>query len=455
MKWYKSIRKVLRDEPEIWLAYLHGQQLDNLKHLTESKPRYRGLPVQLLKFSYILMRTWRPFNSNNISQDESYFVFAGTSNQIDSLDSTVEVLKEKGATVTAISNRSLLDRQQRKERYVPLVFNSTDILKTMFLTVIRTPFLYDELRKLHPQAVSYWFADFCFIYAYLVYFQRVLLKTQPTFVITANDHNVANRCLLAVAHQLDIKTVYLQHASVSKFFPALRVNYAFLDGQSALDVYKQCEDNQPNTDRRVPSPKIFLSGQKKSIIKAKLKNSEKIGVALNTLDSIDLVIKFVTQLTDLSYLIVLRWHPGQTKSDIEKIRNAFENDHRVILSIPNDSRVGDFLACISWLVSGNSSIHLEAALANVIPIYYEFSPSKNYDYYGYIKSGLALEVSSVAELHSVLRNKSYDEKSLRDSIRYYSSTYQTIWEGKEGYLVVEVLESLKHNTKSHVEAISL
>jgi hypothetical protein len=401
------------------------------------------------------MRTWRPSTSCEVCQDGGYLAFAGTSNQMDSLDSTIKALREKGATVTAIANRDLLDWQSRRDLYEPLAFNSNDILKTIFLAAIRTPFLYNELKKLHPQAVSYWFGDFCFIYAYLVYFQRVLLETQPKFVFTANDHNIANRCLLATAHQLNIRTVYLQHASVSKFFPALRVNYAFLDGQSALDIYRQCEDNQPNTDRRVLSPKIFLSGQKKSIIKAEVNNSKKIGVALNTLDNIDLAINFVTQLIDLSYLIVLRWHPGQNKDDIEKIRNAFESDHRIILSRPSDSRVGDFLSCISWLVAGNSSIHLEAALADVIPIYYEFSPSNNYDYYGYIKSGLALEVSSVEELHNMLQNKLYNGKSLKDSVRYYSATYQTIWEGKEGCLVAEVLDSICNNTKTPIDSIAL
>jgi len=42
-------------------------------------------------------------------------------------------------------------------------------------------------------------------------------------------------------------------------------------------------------------------------------------------------------------------------------------------------------------------------------------------------------------------NKGNDSK---DFIRYYSSTYQTEWEGREGELVAEVLESMRNVAKT-------
>jgi len=451
--WYKNIKAILKGEPELWLAYLQGQQLENLPHLTGKKSRYRGLSLQLFKFSYLLIRTWRPFSSNNINYNASYFFFAVTSNQIDSLNSTIDSLKKRGAVVIAVAPKNLINCPEREERYIPLILNSSDLLKTLFLVVRRGPSLYQELKKLHPEAVSGWYADFCLVYAYLCYFQRILSLTLPEFVVTANDHSVPNRCMIAVAHQLGIETAYLQHASVSKFFPALRVNYAFLDGQSALDTYRQCEKNQPDTDRQAPIPRIFLSGQKKSIIRNNDKTTECIGIALNSLDDIDIAIGFINQISDIGYNLSIRWHPAQTEYDIKKIRELSERESTIVLSDPKKEPVSSFLSHITWLVAGNSSIHLEAVLAGVSSVYYELTSVSNPDYYGYVENGLALEVNSVEELNNLVKCGVSISNESKNFIRYYSSTYQTEWEGREGELVAKTLESLREGKETPINSL--
>lgn len=454
MSWYQNIKAILKDEPELWLSYIHGQQLENMPNLTESKPRYRGLPLQLLKFSYTLVRTWRPFTSYELDEHESYFFFAGTSNQIDSLNSTIDALKSKEISVTAIATRSLLNKQERKKYYFPLAFSSIDIFRAIVLLMVRGPSLYQELKSLHPQAVNLWFADFCLIYIYLVYFYRVLSKLQPNFVITANDHSVPNRCMLAVAHQLCIKTVYLQHASVSSFFPALRMSYAFLDGQCALDTYLQCEKNQPKTDRIVPVPKIFLSGQKKPIIKNNKKGIEAIGVALNSLDDINIAISLINQLANMDYRLVVRWHPGQAEREVRMYREEFAGNSRITLSEPKSEKVSDFLSQINSLIAGNSSIHLEAALAGITSMYYELGPTSTPDYYGYVRNGLAIKVSSAKEVCSLIKNGFGTSSDSMEFIRYYSSTYQTDWEGLEGRLVAEILECTSNGTRKPIDPLN-
>ena len=104
-----------------------------------------------------------------------------------------------------------------------------------------SPSLYREVKKANTVAAYSHYSEYLWIYAYLVYFHRVSSELTPSFVLTANDLNPSNRALLAIAHQLEIRTVYLQHASVTKIFPALRVTYAFLDGIWAMETYKQCE----------------------------------------------------------------------------------------------------------------------------------------------------------------------------------------------------------------------
>lgn len=256
-------KALLKEEPEVWINYLHGQQLENLPHLLRERPRYRGLVLQIAKFAGSLLRAFRLNKQPQLNQLTEYFVFAGTVNQMRSLDQTIASLMSKGGLVLALGNPAhLMEQDHYKGCYLPLQLTLLDIARALLLFSTRGWGLYRVLKSKRPVAVDWHFSTFCSVYTYLSYFYRVLSQVRPGFVITANDHNVPNRCMLAVAHHLGIKTVYLQHASVSNLFPALRVNYAFLDGQCALDTYRKCELNQPATPRSVPIPQVILSGQK-------------------------------------------------------------------------------------------------------------------------------------------------------------------------------------------------
>lgn len=444
MKWYKQIKAVLNEEPELWLSYIHGQQLDNITHLKNIEPRYKGLPTQLAKFSYLMLRTWRPAANSQLSQQADYFFFAGTSNQMDSLESTIDALQKKGASVIAVAPRHLINRPSRQQHYTPYTLSTTDMMKATLLLTCRGNRLYKDLNALHPKAVDWWYSNFCTIYTNLPYFQRALRSVQPKVVVTANDHNAANRCMLAIAHQNNIKTAYLQHASVSRFFPALKVNYAFLDGQHAADIYRECENNQPNTVRKVPEPQLFLSGQKKSLRKPKEKSlvkSRYIGLALNSLDSIEQVTHLLNKLSVQGHNIMVRWHPGQSKKDIEQIKCLCNANEGLRYSDAKKESVGDFLSKIHWLIAGNSSIHLEAALTDINTIYYEIAPAEHTDYYGYVKHGIARHAKSVAEISEFINAQDNIDIDIIDAVRHYSATYKTEWEGREGELVADLLES--------------
>jgi hypothetical protein len=248
--------------------------------------------------------------------------------------------------------------------------------------------------------------------------------------------------MLAVAHHLGIKTVYLQHASVSPLFPALRVNYAFLDGQCALDTYRQCEPNQPSTHRNVPIPGVILSGQKKHLKRSEKQQVAAIGLALNALDDPEAGISFIKALADEGQDVRLRWHPGQANRDTNQYRTAFANRERVTLSDPGQETISDFMESIAWLIAGNSSIHLEAAVAGVMPIYYELTLPDCSDYYGYVKHGLTQKAASVPEVLKIIEETQDNHTPNAGAVRYYSDTYLTEWDGREGELVAECLKAL-------------
>lgn len=439
MGWYKDINAILEQEPETWLAYLYGQQLENIPHLTRTKPKSRGSLFRLWGYCLSLVQHFAFRQPVVLKQKADYVVYAGSNNQMSSLEGTANFLKGKEKRVVEIGHGKLLHTGEQKARYIPFSFSALDLVKSLVLLVRNGPSLYKELWQKYPATIQSYFGTFCSVYAFLVYFHRILKQTEPDFVITANDHNPTNRSLLAVAHYLGVKTVYLQHASVSRLFPALRVDYAFLDGQCALDTYRACEKNQPETNRNVPMPKVLLTGQKKHLVRTDDRQTNAIGIALNALDDATTAIQFVMQLAEAGQQLRVRWHPRQPEQYAQQFITAFEDVPQVHLSNPKTEPVSDFMANIRWLVSGNSSIHLEAALAGVTPIYYELTSSDDPDYYGYVRHGLAKPANSAAEIVTMVDSGCGKEGPDVEAVRYYSATYLTEWDGREGELVGEFL----------------
>lgn len=454
MTWYKDIKTILAGEPESWLAYLHGQQLHNRPLFTQLEPRYTGPFLQVIKFFVQLLRYLKLKPQPALKQATNFFVFADTANQMTALEQTLVSLKKRGETPVVVVDGKAISAGLSLGGVV-FQLSPIDVLRASFLFMRRGYGLYLVEKRNHPASVNWYFAKFCSAYMYLAYFYRVLSELKPEFVITSNDHNVPNRSMLAVAHHLGIKTVYMQHASVSRIFPALRVNYAFLDGQCALDIYRQCEQNQPDTLREVPAPKIILSGQKKHIKRPIHKKTRQIGVALNALDAPTAGIEFIKALTALNEDIRLRWHPGQSPRDIAKYEIAFSDNPQIILSDPRKECISDYMDKLGWLIAGNSSIHLEAALAGVMPLYYELTPAEQPDYYGYVKHGLSISVATFEELYSMIERSRDNQSPNTEAVRYYSATYLTEWDGREGELVAETLTNMLSGTELPVDVIAL
>lgn len=439
MGWYKHINSILKDEPETWLAYLYGQQFENFSAIHNRKPLFRGFALQLFKFICHILKNMRLSNSGVEIEGVDYLIFANTDNQLAALKTTINALHNRNKSLAVLVGKRQLDTKGVDKAYCTIWFNLKDVYRAFRLLLSRGPRLYFSFKRVNAEIVKFHFNEFCKVYIYLVYFLRVLGSSQPKYVIVANDHSVSNRSILAVAHFLGIKTVYLQHASVSSLFPALRVNYAFLDGQSALDTYRLCERNQPQSGFSAPFPKIILSGQKKYIARSKKLDSMPIGVAINTLDDYAMVTKFVCTLLKAGKEVRLRWHPAQSQEEQGFLQRALAEQKNISFSNPRKESVSDFFSEIEWLVAANTSIHLEAVLAGVSSIYYEFGQPDKPDYYGYVRNGLAKSANSVEEVISLIEGVELNNSSNIDAVRYYSATYMTAWDGKEGELVADCL----------------
>lgn len=445
MGWYQDIKEILQRNPEPWLAYLVGQQMENLPLLNLQQPRLRGYYLGILMFFYHQIKRIIIFNRPALLKKKTYLFYAGTSNQMYSLESTIDQLQDQGESFFLIANSDHFKNPRNCSNYIQFSFDLLDIMKaSLFFFGYKRKYL-KSLYGVSRENADIQLFNYGIVYPYLVYFYRTMKKIKPKYVITANDHNVANRCMIAVADFFDVKTVYLQHASVSKLFPSLEFDYAFLDGQVALENYRRCEINRPLGKIRNKRTVVFLSGQKKKLFLSESGIRNCVGIALNAFDDVDKSVELVKKLSDVGFKIALRWHPGQPKEQVRRFVEEFSHSRDVLLSNPRQEVVSDFISRLRVLVAGNSSIHLEAAISGVQPVYYEINPSDNSDYYGYVSNGVSREISYFDELVEFIRGCFNGEVKINnDAVRSYSATYRTEWEGREGILVANHLVAIEN-----------
>lgn len=280
------------------------------------------------------------------------------------------------------------------------------------------------------------FADLLYdaIGFYEIYLQK-LQQYRPKAVVFANDHNADARAMLLAAKKLGIKTIYVQHSSVSTLFPPLAYDLSLLEGQDSLDKYKLCGPvegrvefiGMPKADKFVP-----LRNRNQVV--------QTLGIACNLMDLTAEVQTLLVQITrDFPSLrIILRPHPRDKRS-YTFIRSISPN---ISLSDARQQTAFEFLQQLDMLISGNSGIHLEAVLQNVWSVYFNFNPREElHDYYGYVQHGLVEPVSSYEDLEPLLQQGMKQKPEVYLRARYYNATTGTEYDGRSSELALAIVES--------------
>ena len=52
MRWFRDINAILEQEPETWLVYLYGQQLENIPHLVRKKKTFPRLISPIIEIFF-------------------------------------------------------------------------------------------------------------------------------------------------------------------------------------------------------------------------------------------------------------------------------------------------------------------------------------------------------------------------------------------------------------------
>ncbi|WP_245756273.1 hypothetical protein [Pontibacter chinhatensis] len=295
------------------------------------------------------------------------------------------------------------------------------------------PLLLQFLKYKKASTVRFFDVLFDAVGFYEVYLRK-LQKYKPQAIVFANDHNADARALLLAAKRMGIKTVYIQHASVSPMFPPLAYDLNLLEGQDALDKYKQCGPVEGNVE---------LIGMPKADAYVPFRNTSEaiqtIGIGCNLMDDLGEVEKLLTLLTgELPTLkVILRPHPRDTRN-FGKLQRI---SPQISLSDSRSVPTFDYLRQVDVQLSGNSGIHLEAVLLNVWSIFYDFNPKhKLEDYYGFVQHGLIDTVAGPEELIFVLRENIEHKPNVYSRASYFNATVGTPFDGRSAELALRHIQ---------------
>jgi hypothetical protein len=438
------VLRLLKSEDEFSLNYLYSHQIESLEQLKNIKVKRSGKLLRLFIYIYkSLMLSSRQGKEDSIE----VLIFSGTDNQFYSLVPLVnELSKNNSVRFRHYLEQNFFEKLSRRERPTQgsrLGHRFSDALYAIMISLIRQFYLIKNRPRFHSSLFINYYDKLLWGHLYLRRFLRLLEDTAPRIVVMSNDHNLINRCLRLVAYYKKTPTAYLQHASVSTLFPALSFDHSFLDGMVALETYLECEKNK-TTDSEPKLRNIYLTGQKKDVF-VENRTPRYVGIAINTLDELSEVLEFIELLTSKGIDVKVRTHPAQKYDFVEYLNNYSLKNTRVSICRSSSESLKEFFSCCHYLISGNSSIHLEAALAGLMTYYYEFSTNVQLrDYYGYVKRGLSLPWPSDFNDMSLgdLLNLSNVPAERALALKSYSETHGTRWEGREGRLVSETISRI-------------
>ncbi|UYZ60587.1 hypothetical protein [Hymenobacter latericus] len=286
-----------------------------------------------------------------------------------------------------------------------------------------------------PRAWRFFDLIFNAIGYYEVY-RRALRHYRPRAVVFANDHNDDARALLLACAAEGVPTAYVQHASVSTNFPPLGFDLNLLEGQDALDKYRQCGPVRGQVQLvGMPKADAFI-GQRNQQPRV-----QRVAIAANTLDDtaglLAAVAYLLAEFPALSF--TFRAHPSDARSFAE-LRQRFP---QLRFSDARQESVFEFLQQHDALIAADTSTHLEATLLNLVSLYYRFSShGVADDYYGYAAQGLVERAHSLPELGELLHRYAHHKPAGHyQRAAYYCATLGTPHEGRSQELALQQLDS--------------
>lgn len=437
----KNTYSIVSEKKECDFAYLLSNSFEDLKHLSKAK-KFTGAGVRFLVFVYNVLSRVRIGSSGVSGADAEYFFFAGSQNQLNSLSSTYSAVTENKKALLVLDGECA---KSNEGLYPRLSLSPMLLFVVMTITLARLPgLLIRSVGTESARPFRFSLDAFLACYFYVPYFFELLEDSSVETVFLSNDHTPANRSLMAVCQHLEIKTAYMQHASVSTLFPPLQFDYVFLDGATALDIYRKIAQRAPSSHDKFKACSIFLNGQKKPVPFSFSVNKDEptCGIGFSHLDSEDFILDVTKRLADVFEHTIVRLHPSHRKESADSIERAIASfDGRVTLSKGRQEPVAQFIAAIDVFFGTESSLHLEVASAGCRCFRIGYQDEEISDYYGYLEKGLCTRVDIKALDASILNTLEQTELE-QEAVRGFNASYGTVWFGREGELTIKTVEAL-------------
>lgn len=375
---------------------------------------------------YHFFRLWRQPGLRLPQSGYSHFVFLETLNQKNAVIDVFELLPEsqRQSLLFAVSSKVSVTGYSHllySERY-QFAWGLWYLPKAFALTRGYARSQRGVLNRTHV------YVNMALFLAAHRQFMQLLRASGVSRVVLTNDHNLQALALMLAARDLQLPTYYIQHAAVSEAFPMHLSHTALLEGQQALDVYQQLGI----LSRRihlVGIPRLDgLLGIKTYTPGAPLT----VGLCLKPYYSMELIVALLAAIRKASTVVevVLRPHPGNTQAFYDTLAGL-----GVRISNARLERPQVFIQSVDVLLSGESSIILEAALLGVKTLYFDDGVAA-YDLYGFVRNGIT-EAVTLPEIPQRLEAKNITEtQSYFEACRYYCSTIGTPYANRSKELII-------------------
>lgn len=430
-----NVLNFFKSNAELDLEYLYGYKFESIEHL--SKLPKQSIFYQVLVFVKMILNPII-YGKQSCVGEHDYWFFFNTLNQKNSLDRVYKIFEGNHKSIIGFS----FNRKIRKDYFSHVSFSGCDVFVALCVLFIRIPAMFRQLRSVSNPFVSFrrnW-VKYAALYFYAAFYYRNFNRKKPKVIFISNDHNGEHRVLIYMSKIFDIKVAYVQHAHISDLYPSLSMDYAFLDGFKSLETYEGIATDVGTTS-------IFLTGNQKQLPHLKrITNTcdiSCIGIALNLFDELEKVEEFIVSVGDNLYVDV-RFHPTHNASFVSDLKEKFHGRNRVSFHSASEVSMYDYISRIDLLFAGESSIHLESALADVVSYLINFTSSELVDFYGFVDGGICQNYPCLIYDKEKLDLDFYAKN--QDLVGRYSATYNTADWGKEDTLVYDTVMRLSELT---------
>lgn len=299
---------------------------------------------------------------------------------------------------------------------------------------------YRSLNAKDKKNFCYGDTDILFTYGFLAFYKRIFKKQKPIAIIESNHDIYYPRILIHLAKKHKVPTFHIPHACEPDVVSEIIESFALVEGEDTRQKYLNA-GSQAEKLIMIGMPKLDAWSDKIN----KKTTVDVIGYAINGTENHTLVIEDTRILSENfpNAQIILRPHPMQyTPSYYKKtqfILNHIQEYTNLTISDPRQEGPFAYINKIDVLIAGDSSIHLEASILNVFPVYYD-NTAKFIDHYGFVKNKLTSKADTIQDVVSIIQQIQHDRPYVRNNAKQYVATIDTQHDGKSSQLATQIIE---------------